>query len=182
MAAFVCRPHAPVAPVPRGGARPRRDSRPRHHPRHLPAESRGPDRSGHPAWCGSTAGSSRARSADEYQISRPIVGPLARLFGARPLPNMERQGLSVHGGHAAGAGRHDRRRAGGREPALLSVGPPAPAAPRGDPGRQRHGDPGRRPCPRPASSWFARPASGAAASAWRSTARCRASSPRRGAA
>jgi acyl-CoA synthetase (AMP-forming)/AMP-acid ligase II/1-acyl-sn-glycerol-3-phosphate acyltransferase/acyl carrier protein len=33
--------------------------------------------------------------ADEYQISRPIVGQLARLFGARALPNMERQGLSV---------------------------------------------------------------------------------------
>jgi acyl-CoA synthetase (AMP-forming)/AMP-acid ligase II/1-acyl-sn-glycerol-3-phosphate acyltransferase/acyl carrier protein len=33
--------------------------------------------------------------ADEYQITRPVVGPLARLFGARPLPNMERQGLSV---------------------------------------------------------------------------------------
>jgi acyl-CoA synthetase (AMP-forming)/AMP-acid ligase II/1-acyl-sn-glycerol-3-phosphate acyltransferase/acyl carrier protein len=33
--------------------------------------------------------------ADEYQISRPFVGPLARLFGARALPNMERQGLSV---------------------------------------------------------------------------------------
>jgi acyl-CoA synthetase (AMP-forming)/AMP-acid ligase II/1-acyl-sn-glycerol-3-phosphate acyltransferase/acyl carrier protein len=33
--------------------------------------------------------------ADEYQISRPVVGPLARLFGARPLPNMEREGLSV---------------------------------------------------------------------------------------
>lgn len=33
--------------------------------------------------------------ADVYQVSRPIVGPLARLFGARPLPNMERQGLSV---------------------------------------------------------------------------------------
>jgi long-chain-fatty-acid--[acyl-carrier-protein] ligase len=32
---------------------------------------------------------------DEYQISRPIIGPLARLFGARSLPNMERQGLSV---------------------------------------------------------------------------------------
>jgi long-chain-fatty-acid--[acyl-carrier-protein] ligase len=32
---------------------------------------------------------------DEYQISRPIVGPLSRLFGVRPLPNMERQGLSV---------------------------------------------------------------------------------------
>jgi long-chain-fatty-acid--[acyl-carrier-protein] ligase len=32
---------------------------------------------------------------DEYQISRPIVGALARLYGARPLPNMERQGLSV---------------------------------------------------------------------------------------
>jgi acyl-CoA synthetase (AMP-forming)/AMP-acid ligase II/1-acyl-sn-glycerol-3-phosphate acyltransferase/acyl carrier protein len=33
--------------------------------------------------------------ADEYQISRPVIGPLARLFGARPLPNMEREGLSV---------------------------------------------------------------------------------------
>jgi len=33
--------------------------------------------------------------ADEYQISRPVIGPLARLFGARALPNMERQGLSV---------------------------------------------------------------------------------------
>jgi acyl-CoA synthetase (AMP-forming)/AMP-acid ligase II/1-acyl-sn-glycerol-3-phosphate acyltransferase/acyl carrier protein len=33
--------------------------------------------------------------ADEYQISRPVVGTLARLFGARPMPNMERQGLSV---------------------------------------------------------------------------------------
>jgi acyl-CoA synthetase (AMP-forming)/AMP-acid ligase II/1-acyl-sn-glycerol-3-phosphate acyltransferase/acyl carrier protein len=33
--------------------------------------------------------------ADEYQISRPVVGLLARLFGARALPNMERQGLSV---------------------------------------------------------------------------------------
>ncbi len=33
--------------------------------------------------------------ADEYQISRPIIGPLARLFGARVLPNMEREGLSV---------------------------------------------------------------------------------------
>jgi acyl-CoA synthetase (AMP-forming)/AMP-acid ligase II/1-acyl-sn-glycerol-3-phosphate acyltransferase/acyl carrier protein len=33
--------------------------------------------------------------ADEYQISRPVVGWLARLFGARALPNMERSGLSV---------------------------------------------------------------------------------------
>jgi long-chain-fatty-acid--[acyl-carrier-protein] ligase len=32
---------------------------------------------------------------DDYQISRPVIGPLARLFGARALPNMERQGLSV---------------------------------------------------------------------------------------
>ncbi len=32
---------------------------------------------------------------DEYQISRPVVGQLARLFGVRSLPNMERQGLSV---------------------------------------------------------------------------------------
>jgi long-chain-fatty-acid--[acyl-carrier-protein] ligase len=33
--------------------------------------------------------------ADEYQVSRPIVGWLARRYGARVLPNMERQGLSV---------------------------------------------------------------------------------------
>ncbi len=33
--------------------------------------------------------------ADEYRISRPVVGPIARLFGARALPNMEREGLSV---------------------------------------------------------------------------------------
>jgi len=33
--------------------------------------------------------------ADEYQISLPVVGMLARLFGVRALPNMERQGLSV---------------------------------------------------------------------------------------
>ncbi len=33
--------------------------------------------------------------ADEYQISQPLIGPMARLFGARALPNMERQGLSV---------------------------------------------------------------------------------------
>jgi long-chain-fatty-acid--[acyl-carrier-protein] ligase len=32
---------------------------------------------------------------DEYQISQPIIGQLARLFGVRSLPNMERQGLSV---------------------------------------------------------------------------------------
>ncbi|HEY3381712.1 MAG TPA: AMP-binding protein [Vicinamibacterales bacterium] len=32
---------------------------------------------------------------DEYQVSRPIIGALARLFGVRVLPNMERQGLSV---------------------------------------------------------------------------------------
>ncbi len=33
--------------------------------------------------------------ADAYQVSRPIVGWLARLYGARVLPNMEREGLSV---------------------------------------------------------------------------------------
>jgi len=33
--------------------------------------------------------------ADEYQISRPIVRWIARLFGARALPNMERQGLAA---------------------------------------------------------------------------------------
>jgi acyl-CoA synthetase (AMP-forming)/AMP-acid ligase II/1-acyl-sn-glycerol-3-phosphate acyltransferase len=33
--------------------------------------------------------------ADQYQVSRPIIGPLARLFGARILPNMEREGVSV---------------------------------------------------------------------------------------
>ena len=32
---------------------------------------------------------------DEYQISRPIVGWLARIYGVRALPNMERSGLSV---------------------------------------------------------------------------------------
>jgi long-chain-fatty-acid--[acyl-carrier-protein] ligase len=32
---------------------------------------------------------------DEYQITRPVVAQFARLFGVRPLPNMERQGLSV---------------------------------------------------------------------------------------
>ncbi len=32
---------------------------------------------------------------DEYQISQPVIGPLARLYGVRPLPNMERSGLSV---------------------------------------------------------------------------------------
>ena len=32
---------------------------------------------------------------DEYQISRPVVGWLTRLFGVRALPNMERSGLSV---------------------------------------------------------------------------------------
>jgi long-chain-fatty-acid--[acyl-carrier-protein] ligase len=32
---------------------------------------------------------------DEYQISQQIIGPIARLYGVRPLPNMERQGLSV---------------------------------------------------------------------------------------
>ncbi len=32
---------------------------------------------------------------DEYQISQPIIGPIARLYGVRALPNMERQGLSV---------------------------------------------------------------------------------------
>jgi acyl-CoA synthetase (AMP-forming)/AMP-acid ligase II/1-acyl-sn-glycerol-3-phosphate acyltransferase/acyl carrier protein len=31
--------------------------------------------------------------ADEYQISHPLVRFVARLFGARALPNMERQGL-----------------------------------------------------------------------------------------
>jgi acyl-CoA synthetase (AMP-forming)/AMP-acid ligase II/1-acyl-sn-glycerol-3-phosphate acyltransferase/acyl carrier protein len=33
--------------------------------------------------------------ADEYQITRPIIGWLARVFGARVLPSMERSGLSV---------------------------------------------------------------------------------------
>jgi acyl-CoA synthetase (AMP-forming)/AMP-acid ligase II/1-acyl-sn-glycerol-3-phosphate acyltransferase/acyl carrier protein len=33
--------------------------------------------------------------ADEYQITRPVIGTLARLFGARVLPNMEREGLSA---------------------------------------------------------------------------------------
>lgn len=33
--------------------------------------------------------------ADEYQISQPLVGFLARLFGARTLPDMERQGLAA---------------------------------------------------------------------------------------
>jgi 1-acyl-sn-glycerol-3-phosphate acyltransferase/acyl carrier protein len=33
--------------------------------------------------------------ADEYQISRPVIGWLARLYGVRALPNMERSGLSV---------------------------------------------------------------------------------------
>ena len=32
---------------------------------------------------------------DEYQISRPVIGWLARLYGVRALPNMERSGLSV---------------------------------------------------------------------------------------
>src|SRR5512137_1296282 len=32
---------------------------------------------------------------DEYQISRPVVGWIARLYGVRALPNMERSGLSV---------------------------------------------------------------------------------------
>ncbi len=32
---------------------------------------------------------------DEYQISRPVVGWLARVYGVRALPNMERSGLSV---------------------------------------------------------------------------------------
>ena len=32
---------------------------------------------------------------DEYQISRPVVGWLARIYGVRALPNMERSGLSV---------------------------------------------------------------------------------------
>jgi long-chain-fatty-acid--[acyl-carrier-protein] ligase len=32
---------------------------------------------------------------DEYQISRPVVGWLARIYGVRTLPNMERSGLSV---------------------------------------------------------------------------------------
>ncbi len=33
--------------------------------------------------------------ADEYQLSQPIVGLVARLFGVRTLPDMERQGLSA---------------------------------------------------------------------------------------
>ena len=33
--------------------------------------------------------------ADEYQATRPIVGWLTRVFGARVLPNMERSGLTV---------------------------------------------------------------------------------------
>ncbi len=33
--------------------------------------------------------------ADEYQISHPLVRFVARLFGARALPNMERQGLAA---------------------------------------------------------------------------------------
>jgi acyl-CoA synthetase (AMP-forming)/AMP-acid ligase II/1-acyl-sn-glycerol-3-phosphate acyltransferase/acyl carrier protein len=32
--------------------------------------------------------------ADEYQLSRPLIGWMARLFGARVLPNLERQGLA----------------------------------------------------------------------------------------
>jgi acyl-CoA synthetase (AMP-forming)/AMP-acid ligase II/1-acyl-sn-glycerol-3-phosphate acyltransferase/acyl carrier protein len=32
--------------------------------------------------------------ADEWQVDRPIVGRLARMFGARILPNLERGGLS----------------------------------------------------------------------------------------
>ena len=103
--------------------------------------------------------------ADEYQISRPIVGQLARLFGARALPNMERQGLSVMEATRRAlddtiAGVRD-----GREPAVLPVGPPAaavtwrrsarPAAPRSS----------RRPSPTRASCWSGSPASGAAATA-----------------
>jgi long-chain-fatty-acid--[acyl-carrier-protein] ligase len=38
---------------------------------------------------------------DEYQLARPLVGTMARLFGVRPLPSMERQGL----GAAEGARR-----------------------------------------------------------------------------
>lgn len=33
--------------------------------------------------------------ADDYQVSQPIVRVLARLFGARTLPDMERQGLAA---------------------------------------------------------------------------------------
>src|SRR5262245_40870934 len=35
----------------------------------------------------------RPRSlADEWQIGRPLLGPFARAFGARALPNLERRG------------------------------------------------------------------------------------------
>ena len=33
--------------------------------------------------------------ADEYQISRPVIRSLARWFGARPLPNLERRGVEA---------------------------------------------------------------------------------------
>ena len=120
--------------------------------------------------------------ADEYQISRPIVGPLARLFGARALPNMERQGLSVMDATRRALDDTIAGRARGREPALLPVRPPAAAAPRGDSRRERRRDPregAARGALRPGAD--DRPL-GQQLQPARSTARCRASWRRRCAA
>jgi long-chain-fatty-acid--[acyl-carrier-protein] ligase len=51
--------------------------------------------------------------ADEYQLARPLIGFVARLFGARTLPNLDRQGVAgVDSTRAAMEGAAGALRAG----------------------------------------------------------------------
>ena len=97
-------------------------------------------------------------------------GSLARLFGARALPNMERQGLAGDRRDASGARRDRRARcAAGENLLFYPAGRLRHGRPRGDCARRAAPTSSSRPCPRRASSWSGRPGSGAAASAARST-------------